>query len=59
MSQFDSFTPSFRDSLREMADGLAAKKQVVQVKVAMEGTDLSGVEEVQEKEEVQENQIGK
>ena len=55
MSQFDSFTPSFRDSLREMADRLAEKKPTVQVKVAMaEGTDLSGAEEVREKEEVQE-----
>ena len=56
MSQFDSFTPSFRDSLREMADKMAAKKPIVQVKVAMEGMDVSGAEEVIEKEEAQEKQ---
>ena len=54
MSQFDSFTPSFRDSLREMADKLVARKQVVQVKVAMEGISLSGAEEVQQEKEVPE-----
>ena len=55
MSQFDSFSPSFRDSLRELADRLALEKPRVQVKVAMEGIDMSGAEEVK-KEEVQEKQ---
>ena len=71
MSQFNSISPDFRDSLRQLADSIAKKteaskeapseapKPTLTIKVAMDVAEINDCEEVVEEKPVKEgNPIG-